>query len=235
MSRVPPDYPPTALERKLEGHAQLKFTVTQEGSVTDIAVVEATDESFGAAAAAAIAKWRYLPRVLDGRRVPARDQQTIIRFQLLLDEPAVAEAPAANEPPPDFLRRNDMEQRLDSAWKCASAYELRCAELILDELVATHELTPDTSPQVWTFYGWIFTQYGDYGRAIAAYEQSVGHRGWPGAWVALANLYFARNQYDMALKTLLRGEAEGSNRLAAAGSEALIEKLRRLGITEETL
>ena len=48
-------------------------------------------------------------------------------------------------------------------------------------------------------------------------------------------MYFARNQYDMALKTLLRGEAEGSNRLAAAGSEALIEKLRRLGITEETL
>jgi hypothetical protein len=60
--------------------------------------------------------------------------------------------------------------------------------------------------------------------------------------VPLANLYFARHQYDVALKTLLRprqatnGAAPpGGSRLVGGEAEALIERLRALGVTEETL
>jgi TonB family protein len=234
VARTPPEYPSAAIERGIEGHVQLKFTVTQDGSVTDIEIVEASDPLFGPAAVAALAKWRYLPRVAGGRRVTAPEQRTIVRFQLApAAPPPPTERPAA-APLPNAVRQA-IEQRVDAAWKCASGYELRCAELILDEVVATYDLDADETPQIWTFYGWIFTQYGDYGRAIAAYEQSVGRRGWPGEWVALANLYFARNQYDLALETLLRGKAESSRGQMPAGAEPLLEKLRALGITEDVL
>jgi hypothetical protein len=39
----------------------------------------------------------------------------------------------------------------------------------------------------------------------------------------------------MALKTLLRAKAESRSGLAPDGSEALIQKLRVLGITEDVL
>ena len=54
----------------------------------------------------------------------------------------------------------------------------------------------------------------------------------------LANLYFARHQYDMALKTLLRQRAPYGVRAhqhRQRRSNALIEKLRALGLTHESL
>jgi hypothetical protein len=55
--------------------------------------------------------------------------------------------------------------------------------------------------------------------------------------VELANLYFARNQYDLALNTLLRpGRAmNDTQRRLTPEAQALMEKLRALGITEETV
>ena len=40
---------------------------------------------------------------------------------------------------------------------------------------------------------------------VDAYEKAVAIRNfnWPGQWTSLASLYFARHQYDKALKTLL--------------------------------
>ena len=62
---------------------------------------------------------------------------------------------------------------------------------------------------VWNFYGYLYTVEGNYARAIDAYETAVAvalRSRFPtsGPYVPLANLYFARHQYDMALKTLLR-------------------------------
>lgn len=234
ISRAAPVYPKAALELGLDGEAHLKFTVTKEGSVADISVVRATDDAFAAAAVDALSKWRYLPRIANGRRVDVPGNQTVIRFAMTAPPPP--STPPAR--PPQRLSPQlyaEIERRLDAAWKCAATDELRCAELILDELVASHELTPDKAPQVWTFYGWIFMQYGDYGRAIAALEQAVPQYGWSGQWTALASLYFARNQYDLALQTLLRGKAASTSGQMPLGAQPLLEKLRALGITEDVL
>jgi hypothetical protein len=62
-----------------------------------------------------------------------------------------------------------------------------------------------------------------------------------GPYVSLATLYFARHQYDMALKTLLRPQqvmgsaADGRPRRVSNEAAALIERLRALGVTEESL
>ena len=120
-----------------------------------------------------------------------------------------------------------------------AADDLRGSELQLDEMQAIYGAG---YPDLWGFYGYLFTVQGNYDRAIDAYEKTLAtfaSRGQPrsGPWAPLANLYFARHQYDLALNTLVRQRSlyetgrinkDGENRV-------LIEKLRALGLTHESL
>jgi tetratricopeptide (TPR) repeat protein len=115
--------------------------------------------------------------------------------------------------------------------------DLRGAELQLDEMQAVYGAEHS---ELWNFYGYLYTVEGNYGRAIDAYETAVAvalraDLPTPAPLVQLANLYFARHQYDMALKTLLRSNRPGGNRLVTAEADSLIQKLNALGVTEDTL
>ena len=83
LVRIPPDYPPRALSRGIEGWVAVQFTITETGSVRDAFVVAADPERvFDEAALAAIARWRYNPRIVDGVPVERVGVQTRIEFQL---------------------------------------------------------------------------------------------------------------------------------------------------------
>jgi protein TonB len=83
LVRIPPDYPPRALSRGLEGWVQIQFTITATGMVRDPMVVNAEPQNiFNDAALKAIARWRYNPKVEGGVAVERVGVQTIIRFQL---------------------------------------------------------------------------------------------------------------------------------------------------------
>jgi protein TonB len=83
LVRIPPDYPPRALSRGLEGWVQIQFTITATGMVRDPMVVNAEPKNiFDDAALKAIARWRYNPKVEGGVAVERVGVQTIIRFQL---------------------------------------------------------------------------------------------------------------------------------------------------------
>jgi periplasmic protein TonB len=83
LVRVPPDYPPRALARGLEGWVQVRFTITPTGTVKDPTVVNSEPKQiFDDAALKAIARWRYNPRVEGGVAVERVGIETIIRFQL---------------------------------------------------------------------------------------------------------------------------------------------------------
>jgi periplasmic protein TonB len=83
LVRIPPDYPPRALSRGLEGWVRVQFTITATGTVKDAVVVEADPKSiFDDAALKSIARWRYNPRVDGGVAVERVGVQTVIRFQL---------------------------------------------------------------------------------------------------------------------------------------------------------
>lgn len=135
--------------------------------------------------------------------------------------------------PADYMT---IDRSIEVAWRRSSVDDFRGAELELDELRATYDLDDRQTNQVFGFYGYIYTQYGDYGRAIDAYEKAVAAAdiAWPGQWTSLASLYFARHQYDMALKTLLRYRDKASGRIGPDAT-AMIERLRALGVTEDTL
>jgi periplasmic protein TonB len=83
LVRVPPDYPPRALTRGLEGWVKVQFTITATGTVKDATVVDADPKNiFDDAALKSIARWRYNPKVEDGVAIERVGMQTIIRFQL---------------------------------------------------------------------------------------------------------------------------------------------------------
>lgn len=82
LYRQPPQYPPSALKQHVEGFAQFRFTITNEGKTKDIAVVAATNDEFAQSAREALSDWLYAPEVVDGVAVERPGVQTIIRFVL---------------------------------------------------------------------------------------------------------------------------------------------------------
>jgi protein TonB len=77
-----PVYPPEAFRNRVEGWAEIEFTVDERGATGDIVVVAAEPSGvFDAAATEAVAAWRYLPRVVNGQPVAQRTSVTL-RFSV---------------------------------------------------------------------------------------------------------------------------------------------------------
>ena len=80
---MPPEYPARQLIQGVEGWVRVRFTITATGSVRDASVVAAEPRgAFDAAALAAIARWRYNPRIVDGVAVERVGVETLIEFEL---------------------------------------------------------------------------------------------------------------------------------------------------------
>jgi TonB family protein len=243
--RMPPDYPEEARAANVEGYVIVEFTVTAAGEVEDAHVVESTDARLDAGALKGVVQWKYLPRIVAGKRAATENVRTKITFQ---NAPTPALTPAqvaiqrANQPAGPGLPLDSavFGVTMMTAWQRVISDDLRGAELALDEFRATYALSAFTQGEVWNAYAYVYTLQGSYDRAIDAYETAIAvfaRAGLPtqGRWVELANLYFARNQYDLALNTLLRPQRASGTRRATPEAEALLEKLRALGITEETV
>jgi TonB family protein len=245
--RVGPESPANARAANLEGRVVIEFTVTATGEVEDAHVVDSTDARLEASALGAVVQWKYLPRIVAGKRAATENVRTKITFQNAPtppQTPAQAAIQRANEPAGPGLPLDSaaFEATMMTAWQRVIADDLRGAELALDEFRATYALSPFTQGEVWNAYAYVYTLQGSYDRAIDAYESAIAvfaRAGLPtqGRWVELANLYFARNQYDLALNTLLRPQraSDGGARRYTPEAEALLAKLRALGITEETV
>jgi protein TonB len=81
--RAPPEYPPAAQTKGVEGWVQVQFSISAAGTVKDAFVVDASPRgTFEDAALKAIARWRYQPKIDGGVAVERVGLQTIIRFEL---------------------------------------------------------------------------------------------------------------------------------------------------------
>ena len=247
LVRTPPLYPPDALKRGVEGSVTLTFDVTATGIVENASVTDSTDAVFDAAALAALTQWRYLPQLAEGKRVASKNVQTVLRFQLDKpgNPPPLIPRPASTDNP--YLKADEqtftaaMEATLDRT----AADNFRGAELELDELRARYVLSGFQEGDVWDVYAYLYLVQGNYDRAIDAYETGIAaytRGGIPSQTtsLALANLYFARHQYAEALRTLLRHKQNVASTPVLAGQpnpivDGFIDRLRALGVTEETL
>ncbi len=78
LSRIPPRYPYRAARKKIEGWVKVSFVITVQGTVQDAVVVDAKPKGiFDKAALQAILKWRFKPRINNGKPVATRADQTI--------------------------------------------------------------------------------------------------------------------------------------------------------------
>ena len=80
LVRVPPEYPMRAEQRGLEGWVTVEFTISATGSVKDPKVVDSTSSIFHRAALNAIRKWKYNPKVVDGKPMEQPGIQVTLDF-----------------------------------------------------------------------------------------------------------------------------------------------------------
>jgi protein TonB len=84
VSGTPPQYPRRARMMRVEGAVELIFTITTEGTVKDIEVIDSENgEHFERAAVAALKRWRFRPKLVGGRPV---EQRAIQSFEFRLDQ-----------------------------------------------------------------------------------------------------------------------------------------------------
>ncbi|WP_372874555.1 energy transducer TonB [Pseudomonas sp.] len=82
LNDVSPDYPRYALQRGIEGHVKLAFTISRAGAVENIRVIEASPQNvFEREARRAAVRWRFAPRTESGLAV-AREAVKTLYFRL---------------------------------------------------------------------------------------------------------------------------------------------------------
>ncbi|MGI1679775.1 MAG: TonB family protein [Cellvibrionaceae bacterium] len=80
---IPPQYPEAALRNNTEGWAMAEFTITSAGTVEDAIIVEAEPERiFNRETLRAIKRWKYQPKMVDGKPVPQYNMREIFRFEI---------------------------------------------------------------------------------------------------------------------------------------------------------
>jgi len=82
LLKVEPDYPRSAASKGIEGWVKLEFTVLEDGTVADINVLESNPKRvFDRSAMRALQRWKFKPRIVNGRPEKQRAIQ-VIEFKL---------------------------------------------------------------------------------------------------------------------------------------------------------
>lgn len=66
LSQTPPQFPKKFRGTDVTGQATIEFIIDVDGRVIEAQIAEATDQSFGEAAKAAVEKWKFRPAMKDG-------------------------------------------------------------------------------------------------------------------------------------------------------------------------
>jgi protein TonB len=81
--RLEPEYPRSAKERGIEGWITFRFTVATDGSVKDIAILDAQPPRiWDSATLRAVSSWKYQPAIQDGRAVEQVGVTVTYRYEL---------------------------------------------------------------------------------------------------------------------------------------------------------
>lgn len=82
LSQQPPRYPYQAARRGIEGWVRVSFRVTETGTVEDVVVLESEPPGvFDQAAIKAVYRWRFKPRIVNGKGAAGRAEQ-VVDFKL---------------------------------------------------------------------------------------------------------------------------------------------------------
>lgn len=83
LYRVEPRYPAKAMKRGAEGYVVMSFTIDEQGRPTNVKVTEAKPRRmFEREAVKALKKWKYQPKVIDGKAIEQVGQTVKLEFTL---------------------------------------------------------------------------------------------------------------------------------------------------------
>jgi|SRR5215475_5365449 len=83
LVRIDPDYPMQARQRGIEGWVVVEFTITTAGTVKDPVVVASEPGTvFDRAAINAVRKWKYNPKIQDGKAVERPGVKVRLDFEM---------------------------------------------------------------------------------------------------------------------------------------------------------
>ncbi len=81
--RIEPDYPPQAKDRSIEGWVLFRYTVTKEGRVKDVVIVDAQPKGiWDRNTIRAVQNWRFQPALKDGKPIETVGMQTKYVFEM---------------------------------------------------------------------------------------------------------------------------------------------------------
>lgn len=86
LFRSPPEYPAALAKAGKEGWAMVEFTISPMGFVENPVIVESSDDAFNEPSVDAIKKWRYAPKFVEGKAVPAAGVRTLIKYAMDKDK-----------------------------------------------------------------------------------------------------------------------------------------------------
>lgn len=82
MVRVLPIFPPRFLQGDYSGHCRVRFDVSPEGSTFNIELTHCTAKVLESATVTAVSKWRFSPKVVNGRPVSRKGVENKITYQI---------------------------------------------------------------------------------------------------------------------------------------------------------
>jgi len=82
LVRIPPQYPPRAAERGIEGYCLMEFNVSPDGTPIDIRAIDCSSSMFERTSVRAVERWRYSPRIVSGVAQTRTGVQTRLDYQL---------------------------------------------------------------------------------------------------------------------------------------------------------
>lgn len=78
LVRMRPMYPKKALRMKKEGYVTMRFTINPDGTVRKVQVIKSAPKKlFDQAAVRALKKWKFKPKLVNGKAVAQEGEQTI--------------------------------------------------------------------------------------------------------------------------------------------------------------
>lgn len=82
LVRIPPRWSPEALGNGYSGHCMLEYDTGVTGKIQNIRVGYCTRDIFRQSSIEALSKWRYNPKIVDGKAVVRKNIETKIRYEM---------------------------------------------------------------------------------------------------------------------------------------------------------
>lgn len=80
--RIPPVFPARFSQGNHSGYCRVSFDISAEGQPYNVSTLDCTNRQLKAPSIKSVQKWKYTPKILDGRPVSRAGLQTTIQFKL---------------------------------------------------------------------------------------------------------------------------------------------------------